>query len=155
MLFYVFASEISPPQGLLCWKKVLRQLLLSLPAEASCDATIHLQQSRLLCFLPRSFLLVAQPCSLLCNLGLCSLSPPRVGDAQRGLVCCSPWGCKELDTTEELKRTDLIYSYFFVSALTGTFFVVSMGWEEALEKGKATHSSILAWRIPQIGRAHV
>ena len=23
-----------------------------------------------------------------------------------------------------------------------------MGWEEPLEKGKATHSSILAWRIP-------
>ena len=24
-----------------------------------------------------------------------------------------------------------------------------MGWEDALEKGKATHSSILAWRIPR------
>ena len=24
----------------------------------------------------------------------------------------------------------------------------SLGWEDALEKGKATHSSILAWRIP-------
>ena len=23
----------------------------------------------------------------------------------------------------------------------------SLGWEDALEKGKATHSSILAWRI--------
>ena len=23
-----------------------------------------------------------------------------VGDGQRGLACCSPWGCKELDTTE-------------------------------------------------------
>ena len=23
-----------------------------------------------------------------------------------------------------------------------------MGWEDPLEKGKATHSSILAWRIP-------
>ena len=23
-----------------------------------------------------------------------------------------------------------------------------LGWEDALEKGKATHSSILAWRIP-------
>ena len=26
--------------------------------------------------------------------------------------------------------------------------VRSLGWEDALEKGKATHSSILAWRIP-------
>ena len=27
-------------------------------------------------------------------------------------------------------------------------WVQSLGWEESLEKGKATHSSILAWRIP-------
>ena len=26
--------------------------------------------------------------------------------------------------------------------------VLPLGWEEPLEKGKATHSSILAWRIP-------
>ena len=26
--------------------------------------------------------------------------------------------------------------------------VGSLGWEDSLEKGKATHSSILAWRIP-------
>ena len=25
-----------------------------------------------------------------------------------------------------------------------------LGWEDPLEKGKATHSSILAWRIPWI-----
>ena len=23
-----------------------------------------------------------------------------VGDGQGGLVCCSPWGCKQPDTTE-------------------------------------------------------
>ena len=27
-------------------------------------------------------------------------------------------------------------------------WVPSLGWEDLLEKGKATHSSILAWRIP-------
>ena len=27
-------------------------------------------------------------------------------------------------------------------------WVGSLGWEDPLEKGKATHSSILAWRIP-------
>ena len=27
-------------------------------------------------------------------------------------------------------------------------WVRSLGWEDALEKGTATHSSILAWRIP-------
>ena len=29
-----------------------------------------------------------------------------VGDGQGGLVCCSPWGCKESDTTERLNWTD-------------------------------------------------
>ena len=28
-------------------------------------------------------------------------------------------------------------------------WVQSLGWEDALEKGTATHSSILAWRIPR------
>ena len=27
-------------------------------------------------------------------------------------------------------------------------WVQSLGWEDPLEKGKATHSSIVAWRIP-------
>ena len=31
---------------------------------------------------------------------------PGVGDGQGGLACCSPWGRKELDTTERLNWTD-------------------------------------------------
>ena len=27
---------------------------------------------------------------------------PGVGNGQGSLACCSPWGCKELDTTEQL-----------------------------------------------------
>ena len=27
---------------------------------------------------------------------------PGVGDGQGSLVCCSPWGCKESDTTKQL-----------------------------------------------------
>ena len=27
-------------------------------------------------------------------------------------------------------------------------WVLSLGWEDPLEKGMATHSSILSWRIP-------
>ena len=30
---------------------------------------------------------------------------PGVGDGQRSLVCCSPWGQKESDTTEQLNWT--------------------------------------------------
>jgi len=34
-----------------------------------------------------------------------------------------------------------------LSAMWETW-VPSLGWEDPLEKGKATHCSILAWRIP-------
>ena len=32
---------------------------------------------------------------------------PGVGDGQESLACCSPWGCKESDITEQLNWTDL------------------------------------------------
>ena len=50
---------------------------------------------------------------------------PGKSHEQRSLVGCSPWGHKELDTTEQL------HFHF-----------------HALEKETATHSSVLAWRIP-------
>ena len=31
-------------------------------------------------------------------------------------------------------------------------WILSLGWEDPLEKGKATHSSILAWRINSMDR---
>ena len=34
---------------------------------------------------------------------------PGVGDGQGGLVCCSPWGHKELDTAEWLNWTELMW----------------------------------------------
>ena len=51
---------------------------------------------------------------------------PGKSHGQRSLVGCSPWGHKESDTTEHL--------HF-----------------HALEKAVATHSSVLAWRIPGTG----
>ena len=36
-----------------------------------------------------------------------------------------------------------------LSAMRETW-VLSLGWEDPLEKGMATHSSILTWRIPWI-----
>ena len=38
-------------------------------------------------------------------------------------------------------------SRLLVAAMEETW-VRSLGWEDPLEKGKAIHSSILAWRIP-------
>ena len=32
---------------------------------------------------------------------------PGISDGQGGLACCGSWGCKELDTTEQLKWTEL------------------------------------------------
>ena len=32
---------------------------------------------------------------------------PGVGDGHGGMVCCSPWGCKESDTAERLNWTEL------------------------------------------------
>ena len=43
---------------------------------------------------------------------------PGVGDRQESLVCCSPWGCKESDTTEQLKWTDK--QFFNFSCVSGT-----------------------------------
>ena len=36
-----------------------------------------------------------------------SLSNSKVGDGRGSLACCSPWGCKELDMTEQLNLTEL------------------------------------------------
>ena len=40
---------------------------------------------------------------------------PGVGDGQGGLACCSPRGCKELDTTERLNWTEERLSLFHCS----------------------------------------
>ena len=55
---------------------------------------------------------------------------PGKSHGQRILVGCSPWGRKESDTT-----SDFPFTFHF----------------HALEKEMATHSSVLAWRIPGVG----
>ena len=40
-----------------------------------------------------------------------------VGDGQGGLVCCSPWGHKESDTTEWLKWTELNYKVIAIKTM--------------------------------------
>ena len=35
-----------------------------------------------------------------------------VGDRQGSLACCSPWGCKESDTTERLNWTESVLKQF-------------------------------------------
>ena len=73
---------------------------------------------------------------------------------------CSPWGRKESDTTERLHFhfDPLQYSWASLEAhlvknlpIMWETWVQSLGWEDTLEKRKAIHSSILAWRIPGMG----
>ena len=42
---------------------------------------------------------------------------PRVGDGQAILVCCSPWDCKELDTTEQLIYEISSFKFLYNSAV--------------------------------------
>ena len=49
---------------------------------------------------------------------------PGESHGRRNLVGCSPWGAMQ------------------------EILVQFLGWEDPLEKGTSTHSSILAWRIP-------
>ena len=42
---------------------------------------------------------------------------PGDSEGQRGLVCCSPWGCKELDMTEGLSTAINIFIYVTHSSL--------------------------------------
>ena len=60
-------------------------------------------------------------------------------------------GCKELEVTDQLNNNKSGFPDSSIGknppAMQETW-VRSPGWEDLLEKGKATHSSILAWRIP-------
>ena len=47
-------------------------------------------------------------------------SSPGVGDGQWSLVCCSPWGHKESDTTERLNWTELFPITIFHLVLLST-----------------------------------
>ena len=75
----------------------------------------------------------------------------RIPHGQRSLVGYSPWGGKESDTTERLAPNFPLGSstLFWDSLVTQLIknppaiqetWVQSLGWEDPLEKGKATHS---------------
>ena len=35
---------------------------------------------------------------------------PGDNEGQRGLVCCNPWGCNEMDMTEQLNSNNVMSS---------------------------------------------
>ena len=73
---------------------------------------------------------------------------------QRSLQGYSPWGCQESDMTEWLhfhfQRNSLVAQMVKSVPEMWETWVRSLGQEDPLDKGMATHSSILAWKIPWI-----
>ena len=76
---------------------------------------------------------------------------------QKSLVGYSSWGRKELNTTEWLTHTHkdsepsklaLVVKNLPANAEDIWDWVQSLGWEDPLEEGGATQSSMLFWRIP-------
>ena len=62
-----------------------------------------------------------------------------------------PKGCSIAFLAYLLKFRASLVAQLVKSPLTmQETWVQSLGWEDPLEKGKATHSSILTWRIPWI-----
>ena len=64
--------------------------------------------------------------------------------------------CSDLNEKEILKRGDIcihIVDFLVVQTVNNLpavqeMLVQSLGWEDPLDKGMETHSSILAWNIP-------
>ena len=54
----------------------------------------------------------------------------------------------DLEVLKELLSTSLVAQTVKNLPAVWETGVRSLGWEDPLEKGMATHSSILAWRIP-------
>ena len=71
-----------------------------------------------------------------------------VGDGEGGLACCISWGCKESDATEQLNWAELVAQTVKNLPPMQETWVQSLGREDPLVKGMATHSSILFWKIP-------
>ena len=62
---------------------------------------------------------------------------PGVGDRQGSLVCCSPWGCKESDTTEWLN--------WLTDAKRGLIRKDPDGGKDWSQEGKGTEDEMVGW----------
>ena len=67
---------------------------------------------------------------------------PGVSDGQGGLACCTSWGRKESDMTEQLNWIVLVAQRVKNLPAMQETWVQSLGWEDPLEESMATRSSI-------------
>ena len=72
-----------------------------------------------------------------CNAGDPSLIPGSGRSAEEGIGYRLQYSCAFL-VAQLVKNLPAMWETW----------IQSLGWEDLLEKGKATHFSILAWRIP-------
>jgi len=87
----------------------------------------------------------------------------RKSHGQRSLAGYSPWDHKKSETIYQLKNKNkvIIFIIGLPQWLSGKesaamqelqeMWGQSLSWEDPLEKEMATHSSVLAWRIPGTG----
>ena len=59
---------------------------------------------------------------------------PGVGDGQGGLACCSSWGRKESDMTEQLNRTELMGLLWWLSVKESACQCKSLGFDPWVRK---------------------
>ena len=71
------------------------------------------------------------------------------GEGQGSLMCCSPWSCKELDTTEQLNKTQSEGLPMWLRGKEPTCQCMFSLWVgRSPGEGNDNHSAILAWEIP-------
>ena len=71
---------------------------------------------------------------------------PGDGKEQRNLACCSPWGHKKSDMTWWLNNNKPGQGASQVTLVVKNPWFCSLGREDPLKEGVATHSSLLAWK---------
>ena len=73
---------------------------------------------------------------------------PGKSHGQRNLPGYNPWGHKSQTQLSELNPNQPVDQMLKNLPAMREAWVLSLGWEDPLEKGVATHSSIVAWKIP-------
>ena len=122
------------------WKHVFSAYNRQKKKKKWCCEYFCLMNFILLVFMERHFILnIAVYTSIwsACNMGDLGSIPGLGRSPKEGIGC--PHQCFWTSLVAQLVRN--------LPAMWETC-VRSLGWEDPLEKGKATHSSILAWRIP-------
>ena len=76
-----------------------------------------------------------------------TISSPNVHRAEAGQDCIRGRGKRRTIQPSWTRASLVAQPVEYLPAVQETW-VRSLGWEDPLEKGTATHSSILAWRIP-------